>query len=212
MNDLKKQFIEFILEHEILRFGNFTLNSGRESPYFFNTGLCNSGKLLAKLAEFYCHYIIQNKLAFDYVFGPAYKGITLASSISNMLYMIYDIDKPYSFNRKEAKSHGESGIFVGFQPKGKSLVVDDVISSGESIDKALSLLNQSNSSANHVLVAFDRMEVGTKISAKKELSDKWGIELLSIIDLEDIVNYLQVGDKYSAALKDMTVYLKKYKA
>ena len=126
--------------------------------------------------------------------------------------MIYDIDKPYSFNRKEAKSHGESGIFVGFQPKGKSLVVDDVISSGESIDKALSLLNQSNSSANHVLVAFDRMEVGTKISAKKELSDKWGIELLSIIDLEDIVNYLQLDDKYSAALKDMTVYLKKYKA
>ena len=105
MNDLKKQFIEFTLDHQILRFGNFSLNSGRQSPYFFNTGLCNTGELLAKLAKFYSDLLVENSIKYDFIFGPAYKGITLATSISNILYNSHNINKPFCFNRKEAKAH-----------------------------------------------------------------------------------------------------------
>ena len=113
MNDLKKQFIEFTLDHQILRFGNFSLNSGRQSPYFFNTGLCNTGELLAKLAKFYSDLLVENDIKYDFIFGPAYKGITLATSISNSLYASHNLNKPFCFNRKEAKTHGEKGVFVG---------------------------------------------------------------------------------------------------
>ena len=152
MNSLKKQFIEFTLNHEILRFGSFTLKSGRQSPYFFNTGLCNDGLLLSSLTKFYCNSIISNKINFDFIFGPAYNGITLASSISNNIFLFNNLNKPYYFNRKEAKDHGETGIFLGFQPNGLALIVDDVISSGKSIIDSIELLEKNNAKPSPVLV------------------------------------------------------------
>ena len=211
MNNLKKQFIEFTLNHEILRFGSFTLNSGRQSPYFFNTGLCNNGQLLNSLAGFYADSIIINSLDYDFIFGPAYKGITLATSISQTLYAKHNINKPYCYNRKEAKTHGEAGIFVGMKPNGKALIVDDVISSGKSIRESIDLLSENNSHPSSVLVAFDRMEVGEKNRASKELSDTHSVKVYSIITLEDIIDYIKTDDSLSSHLSEMEKYISQYK-
>ncbi len=211
MNNLKKQFIEFTLDHEILRFGSFTLNSGRQSPYFFNTGLCNNGNLLSSLADFYASSIILNSIEYDFIFGPAYKGITLASSISQMLYMKHSINKPYCYNRKEAKTHGETGIFVGTKPKGSSLIVDDVISSGKSISDSIELLKKNHAQASSVLVAFDRMEVGYKKRASIELSNNYSISIYSIVTLEDVTEYIKSTNSLSKYQADMEKYISKYK-
>ena len=198
MNSLKKQFIEFTLNHEILRFGSFTLKSGRQSPYFFNTGLCNS--------------IISNKINFDFIFGPAYKGITLASSISSNLFLSNNLNKPYSSNRKEAKDHGETGIFLGFQPNGLALIVDDVISSGKSIIDSIELLEKNNAKPSSVLVCFDRMELGLKDRASIEIEDKYKIPVHSLIDLDDIVAYMKLDGSMDNLLNSMYDYMSKYKA
>ena len=211
MNDLKKQFIEFTLDHQILRFGNFSLNSGRQSPYFFNTGLCNTGELLAKLAKFYSDLLVQNNIKYDFIFGPAYKGITLATSISNSLYNLYDINKPFCFNRKEAKTHGETGIFVGSPPIGGALIVDDVISSGKSIIESIDLLSNNGAIPSSILVAFDRMELGTNKRASAEISDKYKIPVYSIITLDDIVEFLQNNKTMDLELESMTQYMDQYK-
>jgi len=211
MNNLKKQFIEFTLNHEILRFGSFTLNSGRESPYFFNTGLCNDGHLLSSLAGFYSESIITNSLDYDFIFGPAYKGITLATSISKTLYTKHNINKPYCHNRKEAKTHGESGIFVGTKPNGKALIVDDVISSGKSISDSINLLKKNDAQPSSVLVAFDRMEVGNEDRASKELNDDHSVKVYSIITLEDIIDYIKTDNSLSPHLSEMEKYISQYK-
>jgi len=211
MNDLKNKFIEFTLNHEILRFGNFTLKSGRKSPYFFNSGLCSTGILLNKLADCYAKYIVDNISDFDYIFGPAYKGITLSASISMILESKYGINKSFLFNRKESKDHGELGLFVGGKPYGKALVVDDVISSGSSIINSLQLINESKSTSQNVLVAFDRMEVGSKDRASIELSEKFDISIHSIITLDDIFNYVSANKKYEMHMEDMKNYMDLYK-
>ncbi len=212
MNSLKKQFIEFTLNHEILRFGSFTLKSGRQSPYFFNTGLCNDGLLLSSLTKFYCNSIISNKINFDFIFGPAYKGITLASSISNNLFLSNNLNKPYSSNRKEVKDHGETGIFLGFQPNGLALIVDDVISSGKSIIDSIELLEKNNAKPSSVLVCFDRMELGLKDRASIEIEDKYKIPVHSLIDLDDIVAYMKLDGSMDNLLNSMYDYMSKYKA
>ena len=211
MNDLKKQFIEFTLEHQILRFGNFSLNSGRESPYFFNTGLCNNGKLLANLADFYSSFLMKNSIEYDFIFGPAYKGITLATSISNSLYNSYNINKSFCFNRKEAKTHGEAGIFVGSAPKGNALIVDDVISSGKSIIESIDLLSDNGAKPSSVVVAFDRMELGIDKRASIEILEKYKIQVYSIITLDDIIDFLNNNKMMSSELKSMTQYMELYK-
>ena len=211
MNDLKKNFIEFTLNHEILRFGNFTLKSGRESPYFFNTGLCCDGKLLRSLSEFYASYISENIIDYDYIFGPAYKGITLASSISMSLERQHDINKPFSYNRKESKSHGEKGVFVGFQPNGSALIIDDVISSGSSIRECIELLTLTKTDTFSVLVAFDRMEIGNKIRASSELTEEYSLKVHSIIDLEDILSFIISDEKYQPYIDSMKKYIDQYK-
>ena len=211
MNKLKKQFIEFTLEHQILRFGNFSLNSGRQSPYFFNTGLCNTGELLAKLAKFYSDLLVENNIKYDFIFGPAYKGITLATSISNSLYNAHNIIKPFCFNRKEIKKHGESGIFVGSQPKGRALIVDDVISSGKSIIESIDLLSNNNATPSTVLVAFDRMERGANEKASLEISSKYSIPVFSIITLDDIIEFLTSEKMMAVELNSMIKYMKIYK-
>ena len=211
MNDLKKQFIEFTLEHQILRFGNFSLNSGRESPYFFNTGLCNNGKLLANLADFYSSFLVKNSIEYDFIFGPAYKGITLATSISNSLYNSHNINKSFCFNRKEAKTHGEAGIFVGSAPKGNALIVDDVISSGKSIIESIHLLSANGAKPSSVVVAFDRMELGIDKRASIEILEKYKIQVYSIITLNDIIDFLKNNKMMSSELKSMTQYMELYK-
>ena len=211
MNDLKKQFIEFTLEHQILRFGNFSLNSGRESPYFFNTGLCNNGKLLANLADFYSSFLVKNSIEYDFIFGPAYKGITLATSISNSLYNSHNINKSFCFNRKEAKTHGEAGIFVGSAPKGNALIVDDVISSGKSIIESIHLLSANGAKPSSVVVAFDRMELGIDKRASIEILEKYKIQVYSIITLDDIIDFLKNNKMMSSELKSMTQYMELYK-
>lgn len=211
MNKLKKQFIEFTLEHQILRFGNFSLKSGRQSPYFFNTGLCNTGELLTELANFYSQSLINNNVDYDFIFGPAYKGITLSTSISHSLYVSHGIIKPFCFNRKEAKKHGETGIFVGIQPKGKALIVDDVVSSGKSITESIGLLSDHGAAASSVMVAFDRMELGKDQRASIEISEKFKLPILSIITLDDIIEFLKNKKMMSDQLKSMMLYLEKYK-
>ena len=211
MNDFKTKFIEFTLDHGILRFGSFVLKSGRKSPYFFNTGLCNDGKLIHQLSSYYCSLIINEKLDFDFIFGPAYKGIPLSTSISVNLYNKYKIIKPYSFNRKEIKMHGEEGEFIGYPPSGKSLIVDDVVSSGQSIVDSIEMLKQNNAQCKYVLVAFDRMEVGNSKRASLELEDSYGIKFFSIITLDDIADYLSKNDSFKKDFKLMQEYMAEYK-
>ena len=139
MNDIKENFIDFALKNGILKFGQFTLKSERKSPYYFNTGICNDGSLLNELTSYYVNIIIGNKINFDFIFGPAYKGIPLSTSISANLFHKHKISKPYCFNRKEVKDHGDRGEIVGYTESGKALVVDDVISSGSSIILAQSV-------------------------------------------------------------------------
>ena len=211
MNDIKKSFIEFTLNHEILKFGNFTLNSGRQSPYFFNTGLCNDGKKLNELASFYSQLIVNHNLEFDFIFGPAYKGITLATSISSILNSNYNLTKPYCFNRKEIKTHGDKGIFVGSQPSGNALIVDDVISSGKSIIESINLLLNSGSSPKVVVVAFDRMEIGSEQMASLEIKNDYNVNIYSLITLDDIITYLAADKSLNKHLMLMEDYIKQYR-
>ena len=172
----KQEFIEFTLHEKILKFGSFTLKSGRKSPYFFNTGLCN-------------------------------KGITLCSSICHSLYKKYSINKPFAFNRKEEKKHGDMGKFVGCPITGISLVVDDVISSGSSIVESIEMITESKAACSDVLVAFDRMEVGENKVAAKEITEKFAIKVHSLISLNDISNFIKSNSEYKEHIQAMDKYI-----
>ena len=211
MNDLKNNFIEFAINEQILRFGDFTLKSGRNSPYYFNTGLCNSGSKLRSLADYYARYIHQNELNFDFIFGPAYKGITLASSISLQLVNVYSLDKPFSSNRKEEKKHGDVGALIGSPLLGKGLIVDDVISSGSSIEESIMIIRENNAEPVSVLVALDRMELGKSIRAAFELERENNIKVHSIINIDDVVLYLEKNEKNNDNFLRMKKYLDEFK-
>ncbi|MBS83505.1 MAG: orotate phosphoribosyltransferase [Gammaproteobacteria bacterium] len=191
------------------------MNSGRSSPYFFNTGICNDGHTLNMLASYYCQLIVDSTVNYDFIFGPAYKGITLATSISSILNANYKINKPYCFNRKESKQHGEKGLFVGYSPKGTAIIIDDVISSGKSIIDSIQLLNDKDVEVTAIFVAFDRMEKSNKIGSNKraslEIKEKYGIEIFSLICLDDVLNYLNNNDKYKQHVKDMENYIDTYR-
>tara|TARA_B100000614_G_scaffold70733_1_gene62868 strand:- start:2753 stop:3391 length:639 start_codon:yes stop_codon:yes gene_type:complete len=210
MNDLKNNFIEFAIKEKLLRFGDFTLKSGRNSPYYFNTGLCNSGSKLRSLADFYANYIHQNELNFDFIFGPAYKGITLASSISLQLDNVFSIDKPFSSNRKEEKTHGDVGTLIGSPLSGKGLIVDDVISSGSSIKESINIIKKNNAEPISILVALDRMELGKSKSATSEIESENGIKVHSIINIDDVVDYLEKKEKDSDCFLRMKKYLDEF--
>tara|TARA_B100000945_G_scaffold164075_1_gene131651 strand:- start:422 stop:1060 length:639 start_codon:yes stop_codon:yes gene_type:complete len=211
MNDLKNNFIEFAINEQILRFGDFTLKSGRNSPYYFNTGLCNSGSKLRSLADYYARYIHQNELNFDFIFGPAYKGITLASSISLQLVNVYSLDKPFSSNRKEEKKHGDVGALIGSPLLGKGLIVDDVISSGSSIEESIMIIRENNAEPVSVLVALDRMELGKSIRAAFELERENNVKVHSIINIDDVVLYLEKNEKNNDNFLRMKKYLDEFK-
>ena len=211
MFNKKRDFIEFTINKKILRFGDFTLKSGRKSPYYFNTGLCHDGQLLSDLSSYYADYIKNNNLNYDFIFGPAYKGITLCSSICQSLYSKYSINSQYAFNRKETKLHGDKGNFVGCDIKGESLIVDDVISSGSSIIESYNLILESHATCKNILVAFNRMEIGINSMASKELKKKYDIQTHYLINLDDIYEYIKSNSKYTKYVQNMDVYISKYK-
>ena len=211
MQDFQSEFLEFVIQNSILRFGEFTLKSGRVSPYFFNAGLFNTGDKLAFLAKCYAAAIADSEQQFDVLFGPAYKGIPLAAATAIALADNHNVNKPFCFNRKEAKAHGEKGIFVGSPPVGNALIVDDVISSGKSIVESIDLLSNNDAIPASVLVAFDRMEIGVAKRASIEISDKYKIPVYSIITLDDIVEFLQSNKAMALELESMTQYITQYK-
>jgi orotate phosphoribosyltransferase len=209
----KNQFIEFVMHTGVLKLGEFTLKSGRKSPYFFNAGLFNTGGQLATLAKGYASAIAESKLEFDVLFGPAYKGIPLAATTSVSLANDFSHDKPYAFNRKEAKDHGEGGNIVGHPLQGKVLIIDDVITAGTAIREAIDIITSNGAEPAGVVIALDRMEKGkTELSAIQEVEKEYGIPVVSIIDLNDIISYLEQSSNPDSQqyLEAMRSYRKDY--
>lgn len=194
MQDFQKNFLNFVIDNEILRFGEFTLKSGRVSPYFFNAGLFDTGEKLSFLARSYADAIVDSGIEYDVLFGPAYKGIPLATATAMALANKHGVNKPYCFNRKEAKDHGEGGSIVGAELAGRVLIVDDVITAGTAVREAASIINNNGAQLNGIAVAMDRQERGTgSLSAIQEIEQSYQIKVVSIISLQDIVDYLMAG-------------------
>jgi orotate phosphoribosyltransferase len=192
MKDYQREFIEFAIEKQVLRFGEFTLKSGRVSPYFFNAGLFKTGGDLARLGRFYAATLIDAKIDFDLVFGPAYKGIPIATTTTVALYDHHNIDVPYCFNRKEAKTHGEGGSLVGAELEGKIMLVDDVITAGTAIRESMEIIKAHGAQLSGVLIALDRQEKGQgELSAIQEVERDFGTQVAAIVTLGDVVTYLE---------------------
>ena len=195
MEQYQKDFVDFTLETGVLRFGEFTLKSGRVSPYFFNAGLFNKGSHLSELGKFYAQAIEASGLKFDVLFGPAYKGIPLATAASIALNDSFNRNVPYSFNRKEAKDHGEGGSIVGHPLEGDILIIDDVITAGTAIREAQDIIQSCGANSKGVIVALDRQEKGKgDLSAIQEVEQIFGVTVLSIINLSHIIDYLKASD------------------
>ena len=192
MEQYQQAFIEFAIERKVLKFGEFKLKSGRISPYFFNAGMFNTGAALAKLGGFYAAALVQSKVPFDVIFGPAYKGIPIASATAIALAEYYEQDVPYVFNRKEAKGHGEGGSLVGAELKGRTLIIDDVITAGTAIREAMALLKAHNAQPAGVLIALDRQEKGKgELTAIQEVEQQYGIPVISIVSLDLLIGFLE---------------------
>lgn len=191
MQDYQARFVEYCLRRGALKFGEFTLKSGRVSPYFFNAGIFNRGEDLASLAGFYADAIVASRLEFDLLFGPAYKGIPLAAVTASALFQHHQLDVPYAFNRKEAKDHGEGGSIVGAEVTGRVMIIDDVITAGTAIREAMQLISDLGGEVCAVTIALDRQEKGQgEHSAIQELEQS-GIQVIPIIKLEHILEYLR---------------------
>lgn len=207
MEQYKRDFIEFALSRNVLKFGEFTLKSGRKSPYFFNAGLFNTGADLARLGEFYAAAIQASAVDFDVVFGPAYKGIPIGTSVSVALFNRYGIDKPVCFNRKEVKNHGEGGNLIGSPLQGKILLVDDVITAGTAIRESMELISANKAELAAVLIALNRKERGKgELSAIQEVERDYQCQVLSIIDLDDLMQFIEQDPRYSSHLPEMRAY------
>ena len=207
MEQYKRDFIEFALRRNVLKFGEFTLKSGRKSPYFFNAGLFNTGADLASLGEFYAAAIQASAVDFDVVFGPAYKGIPIGTSVSVALFNHYGIDKPVCFNRKEVKDHGEGGNLIGSPLQGKILLVDDVITAGTAIRESMELISANKAELAAVLIALNRKERGKgELSAIQEVERDYQCQVLSIIDLDDLMQFIEQDPRYSSHLPEMRAY------
>lgn len=192
MKDYQREFIEFALAKEVLRFGEFTLKSGRTSPYFFNAGLFNTGGDLARLGRFYAQALVDSTIEFDLLFGPAYKGIPIATTTAVALADHHGMDMPYCFNRKEAKTHGEGGSLVGSPLQGKIMLVDDVITAGTAIRESMEIIKAHGAELSGVLIALDRQEKGQgELSAIQEVERDFGTQVIAIVTLADVVTYLE---------------------
>lgn len=201
MQAFQQQFIELALARQALCFGEFELKSGRISPYFFNAGLFNSGAALAQLGRCYAAAIEHAGIEFDLLFGPAYKGIPLASATAVAMAEHFHKDLPYTFNRKEAKAHGEGGSLVGAPLQGKVLIIDDVITAGTAVREVITMIQANDAEVAGVVVGLDRQERGSgQLSAIQELEKEYGIPVISIIQLQQVINYLRsLSDEQSAS-------------
>lgn len=192
MKAYQREFIEFALRKQVLRFGEFTLKSGRKSPYFFNAGLFNTGRDLAQLGRFYAAALNASGVEFDLLFGPAYKGIPIATTTAVALADHFDRDVPYCFNRKEAKTHGEGGNLVGSTLQGRVMLVDDVITAGTAIRESMDIIAAHQASLAGVMIALNRMERGQgALSAIQEVERDYGCQVIAIITLNDLIHYLE---------------------
>lgn len=211
MKAFQRDFIEFAIERGVLKFGEFTLKSGRVSPYFFNAGLFNRGGDLAKLGRFYADALMDADVAFDVLFGPAYKGIPIATTTAVALADCHKLDVPYCFNRKEAKTHGEGGNLVGSPLEGKVMLVDDVITAGTAIRESMTLIEQQQASLSGVLIALDRQERGNgELSAIQEVERDFGTQVISIVSLADVVAYLTEKGGFDSEISAINTYRENY--
>jgi orotate phosphoribosyltransferase len=211
MQAYQHEFLDFAIDTGVLCFGEFTLKSGRKSPYFFNSGLFNSGASLARLGQFYAAAIIDSGIEFDCIFGPAYKGIPLVSTTSIALAEHHSRNVPYVFNRKEAKDHAEGGMTVGAKLAGKVLIIDDVISSGMSVDESVDIIKAAGATPAGVAISLDRQERGKgDTSAITEVKKRHGIQVASIVTLSDLITYLEDKPQYSKDLANIRAYKAEY--
>ncbi len=205
----QRNFIQLAIEHEALCFGEYTLKSGRVSPYFFNAGQFRTGAVLARLGRYYAEAILATGIGFDVIFGPAYKGIPLAASIAVALADHHGLDLPYCFNRKEKKDHGEGGNIVGAPLRGRVLIVDDVITAGTAVREVMSTIKDAGAEPAAVVIGLNRQEKGQgALSAIQEVEKEYGIPIVSIIDLSHIIGYLESQH----GQEEMVEKIRKYRA
>lgn len=210
MSDYKAEFVEFAVASQVLCFGEFRTKAGRMSPYFFNAGLFNDGDKLKRLGEFYAKAIVDSGVAFDVLFGPAYKGIPLAAS-SAMALASMGSNRPFCFNRKEAKDHGEGGTTVGAPLSGRVLIIDDVISAGTSVRESVEIIKSAGATPCGVAIALDRMERGkTEKSAVEEVESAHGIPVVAIANLDDLLAFLETREGMSENLAQVRQYRDQY--
>ncbi|MGV8841985.1 MAG: orotate phosphoribosyltransferase [Pseudomonas sp.] len=207
----QREFIRFAIERGVLRFGDFTLKSGRRSPYFFNAGLFDSGLALAQLGRFYAQAVVDSGIAFDVLFGPAYKGIPLAASTAIALAEQHQLDLPWCFNRKEAKAHGEGGSLVGAPLAGRVLIIDDVITAGTAIREVMQIIQAQGAQAAGVLIALNRQERGQgQLSAIQEVERDFNIPVVSIVSLDQVLEYLAEDVELKRHLPAVQAYRTEY--
>ena len=211
MQAYQTEFIELAKEYQVLKFGEFTLKSGRISPYFFNAGAFDSGRALAALGRCYANRIAASGLEFDVLLGPAYKGIPLATATAVALANDYGRDVPFAYNRKEAKAHGEGGMLVGAQLKGRVLVIDDVITAGTAVREVIAMIEAAGAQLAGVAIGLDRQERGEgELSAIQELEEAYNVPVLSIIEMSHIIAYLEQTGESADALAKMKEYRNRY--
>ncbi|QZO13523.1 orotate phosphoribosyltransferase [Pseudoalteromonas piscicida] len=211
MKPYQKEFIEFALEKQVLKFGEFTLKSGRTSPYFFNAGLFNTGRDLARLGRFYASALEDAGIEFDVLFGPAYKGIPIATTTAVALADHHNKDVPYCFNRKEKKEHGEGGNLVGSALEGRIMLVDDVITAGTAIRESMEIIAANGADLAGVLIALDRQEKGkAELSAIQEVERDFSTQVVSIVKLADLITYLEQQGGMDAHLDAVKAYRDSY--
>jgi len=211
MQQYQHDFFDFAIHSNVLRFGEFTLKSGRLSPYFFNSGLFNNGAAIAELGRYYAAAIQASKIEFDMLYGPAYKGIPLAIATVIALNDHHQRNIPYAFNRKEAKDHGEGGIIVGTPLQGRVLVIDDVISAGTSVRESADIINKADAKLAGVAIALDRQERGQgNTSAIQEVENDYGIQVASIANLDNLKTYLGNKGNMDKELEQVRAYQQQY--
>jgi orotate phosphoribosyltransferase len=215
----RREFVQFALKEGVLRFGSFVTKSGRTSPYFFNAGLFNTGATVGKLAQFYAQALVDAKLPFDMLFGPAYKGIPLATATSIALSSHAGLegrDVPFAYNRKEAKDHGEGGVLVGAPLKGKVIIIDDVITAGTSVRESVDIIRAAGAEPCAVLIAMDRMERAgpdgelSPHSAVQEVQQRYGLPVVSIASLEDVLSLFEDNADFAEHREAVLAYRARY--
>lgn len=212
MKDSSK-FIQFAIQQGVLQFGEFTLKSGRVSPYFFNAGVFSDGESIAALSNFYAQAIVESEVKFDMLFGPAYKGIPLATAAAIALQNEHKINVPYAFNRKEAKEHGDGGQIVGAPIQGNVLIIDDVITAGTAINEAVDIIKQHGGTPSGVVVAFDRQEQGNtaEYSAIELVENQLGLQVIAVSNLSQLIQFAEQEQMYQMHLAKLRYYYEQYR-